>query len=339
MKKVFIGIDISKDTLDVCFIERSSELKLLERKVRNTELGIMGICEKLLKLGFSNSDAWFCFEHTGTYGYLLAYLLNREDICYSVVPGVEIKRSIGLTRGSNDKVDAYRIALYACRNNKKLQQMKFPSKTIMKIKSCLSCRNHFVKISTQLKNSLHSYKIADKIIDNQIVIKETEKQLESVKSSIKQLEKTLVELFKQDDDVYNNYKLISSVIGVGPIIAAHMIVYTANFQSFPDARKFNCYSGIAPFSKNSGTSIHTKPKVSNMANKRIKKLLSNGANSAAHNDPELKAYYIRKINEGKSHNSVINTICCKLVARMFAVVKRQTEFVSIYSNSFNKQLC
>ncbi len=339
MKKVFIGIDISKDTLDVCFIESLSENKLFEFRVQNKKSGIKSILEKVTKLGYSGSDAWFCFEHTGTYGYLLAYLLDQKDLCYSVVPGVEIKRSIGLARGSNDKVDACRIALYACRNHKKLVQTKFPSETILKIKSYLACRNHLVKISTQLKNSLHSYKLASEVINNQVVITEITRQLDSVKSSIRNLESELKKLFQMDVSVYKNYKLISSVIGVGPIIAAHMIVCTANFQSFPDARKFNCYAGIAPFSKNSGTSIHTKSKVNNMANKQIKKLLSNGANSAVQNDPELRTYYIRKLNQGKHHNSIMNAVCCKIVARMFAVVSRQTEFVRLYSHSCNTHAC
>ena len=339
MKKVFIGIDISKDTLDVCFIESLSESRLFEFRVQNNKSGIKSIQERVSKLGYSLSDAWFCFEHTGTYGYLLAYLLDQKDLCYSVVPGVEIKRSIGLARGSNDKIDARRIAMYACRNHRKLLPTKFPSETILKIKSCHACREHFVKISTQLKNSLHNYKLASEVINNQLIINETTRQLDSVKSSIQNIESELKQLLQMDVSVYKNYKLISSVIGVGPVIAAHMIVCTANFQSFPDARKFNCYAGIAPFSKNSGISIHTKSKVNNMANKQMKKLLNNGANSAVRNDPELRAYYIRKINEGKHHNSVMNAVCCKLVARMFAVVSRQTEFVSLYSHSLNKQAC
>ncbi|NLB48650.1 MAG: IS110 family transposase [Erysipelotrichia bacterium] len=335
MKKLFIGIDISKDNLDVCCIEASSEKKLLEFKVKNTESGIVSILKKVSRLKFSESNTWYCFEHTGTYGYLLAYLFNEKEVCYSCVPGLEIKRSIGITRGSNDKVDAQRIALYACRHRKKLEPSKFPSETILKIKNCLACRKQLMKISTQLKNSIHSHKLVNKIVDNQIVIDELTNQLKAVTASLRKIEKEIIKLVKQDESVYKNYKLINSVVGIGPIIGAHMIVYTANFQSFSEARKFNCYAGIAPFSNNSGTSIHTKPKVNNMANKQIKKLLSNGANSAVRHDPELRKYYLRKINEGKQHNSIINAVCCKLVARMFAVIARQTEFVHIYSYSLN----
>ncbi|NSW44629.1 MAG: IS110 family transposase, partial [Bacteroidales bacterium] len=99
-------------------------------------------------------------------------------------------------------------------------------------------------------------------------------------------------------------------------------------------RKFNCYVGIAPFEKKSGTSINGKSKVSNLANKKLKTLLYNGAYAAARYDTEIKTYYTIKISQGKEHNSVINAIACKLVARLFAVIKRQTPYVSIFLQNF-----
>ena len=114
------------------------------------------------------------------------------------------------------------------------------------------------------------------------------------------------------------------------VIGAFMLVSTNNFTGFENGRKYACYSGIAPFPNESGSSIKGKTKVSHLANKKIKTLLSNGANSAKSYDPEIKAYYQRKIKEGKDHKSVINAISCKLVNRVFAVVKRQTPYVSTY---------
>ena len=45
------------------------------------------------------------------------------------------------------------------------------------------------------------------------------------------------------------------------------------------------------------------------------------------NDTELKAYYSRKIAEGKNKMSVINAVRNKLVHRITAVVKRGTSFI------------
>jgi len=129
----------------------------------------------------------------------------------------------------------------------------------------------------------------------------------------------------------------TSVTGIGVIIAAFMIVSTNNFTSFENGRKYACYAGIAPFDYSSGTSIKGKTKVSQMGNKRVKSLLSNGANSALRHDPEIKAYYARKMAENKDHKLIVNSICCKLVNRVFAVIKRQTPYVRIYHHEFTKK--
>ena len=112
-----------------------------------------------------------------------------------------------------------------------------------------------------------------------------------------------------------------------------MLVTTNNFTSFENGRKYACYSGIAPFENASGK-YQGKTQISHLANKRVKALLSNGANSAYKWDPEIKAYSERKIKEGKHHNLVINSIRCKLVNRVFAVVNRQTPYVNIYQQKF-----
>jgi hypothetical protein len=79
----------------------------------------------------------------------------------------------------------------------------------------------------------------------------------------------------------------------------------------------------------SGTSFQGKTRVSQYANKRVKALLTNGANSAIQHDEEIGAYYERKINEGKPKMVVINAIRVKLINRAFATISRGTEFVKI----------
>ena len=106
-----------------------------------------------------------------------------------------------------------------------------------------------------------------------------------------------------------------------------MIMWTDNFNKFTDARKFACYSGIAPFEYSSGTSIKKRTKVRQLANKRAKALLDLGAKSAIIHDPEINQFYNRRIKEGKNTRSTRNIIRNKLVYRMFAVIKRQEPYV------------
>lgn len=337
MKKFFIGIDISKNNLDVCIYEKRKLRLVSEFVVKNSERGISLMLNKIVRQKIDLKDCWFCFEHTGVYGLLLAYYLDQKGICYTVVAALEIIRSLGITRGKNDTVDARRIAEYACMRTDKIKPSKFPSKTLLRLKQLLTYRNQLVKIGIQLKNSLASHQIIIEPLRNKWIIEDIESQISTNRKKIKAIEKELLNTIQSDQSVNKNYRLATSVKGIGPIIAFYALAYTSNFTAFDDARKFNCYVGIAPFGKKSGTSINVKPKVSHLANKKLKALLYNGANSAALYDSEIKAYYIRKINEGKDHQQIMNAIACKLIARLFAVIKRQSPYVSLFSHNFSQK--
>ncbi|WP_409021990.1 transposase [Dyadobacter sp. LHD-138] len=84
---------------------------------------------------------------------------------------------------------------------------------------------------------------------------------------------------------------MKSVVGIGMITAVAFLIFTQNFTAFNTGRQFACYAGVAPFEHSSGSSIRGKTKVSPLANRKMKALLSNCASAAIQNDPELKLYY------------------------------------------------
>ena len=100
-----------------------------------------------------------------------------------------------------------------------------------------------------------------------------------------------------------------------------MIVLTNEFKGFSSAKKFACYSGIAPFEHTSGKSIKGKSRVSHLANKNIKALFHLAAISSIRFTGELRTFYMRKVNQGKNKMLVLNAIRNKLIHRIFAVVR------------------
>jgi transposase len=143
---------------------------------------------------------------------------------------------------------------------------------------------------------------------------------------IKEAEKAIKELLRLDESLQTNYQLAYSVIGIGFATAVHLLIATENFTRFSDVRKLICYCGVAPFEHSSGTSIKGKVRVSHLANKKLKSLLTMAAISAIQHDPELKAKYEQKIEEGKAKMCVINIIRAKLIERVFAVIKKQKPY-------------
>lgn len=329
-KKCFVGIDISKKTIDAAFLLDQSAGKPPCHKFSNDIKGFEQMKEWLQNNTLKLSDCLFCMEHTGTYGLLLFAWLSHQGIDYCVVPGLEIKHSLGMTRGKNDLIDAIRIAQYAQLKKSKLLPFVLPSAQLLQIKQRLTYRDQLVRIRTSLKNSLNSHLEYQKLLSDDFVSTDIVRQIDNITNGISEIEAQIIQIIDNEVNLKENYQLATSVKGIGLVIAAFMLVTTNNFSSFENGRKFACYAGMAPFPHESGTSIKQKNKVSHLANKKLKTLFSNGANSAKSWDPEMKNYYIRKIEEGKAHKAVINAIGCKLVNRVFAVVKRQTPYVITY---------
>ena len=330
-KKHFIGVDISSATLDLAL---KKEDGFAEFKVDNSIEGFSLILEWIENQKLELDDCAFCMEHTGTYGLLFYAWLAKRDVLFCVESGLHIKRSLGMTRGKNDTVDAERIADYAFTHRAKLKPFKMPSPLLIKIKQLLTYREQIVRIRTSLKNSLKSHKKYLAISGLDSVIVQIEEQIAKQDEIIAGIKKQITDIIDGDRELSQNFKLISSVKGIGVVIGAFMLVSTNNFTSFDSGRKYACYAGIAPFEFTSGTSIRGKARTSKFGNKTIKTLLNNGANSAIRYDTQIKKYYERKREQGKDHKVVVNAVCCKLVNRMFAVVKRQSPYVEVYGQNF-----
>jgi transposase len=293
MKKTdFIGIDISKDTIDCALVNIDKPGSFKEKKFKNEIEGFEELEQWLLKHKVDLKNSLFCMEHTGTYGLLLFAWLSQKEVDYCVEPGLQIKRSLGMTRGKDDKIDARRIADYARTHNAKLKLFSFPSEQILQIKQLLTFREQMVRIRTSLKNSIKSHEKYERITRKHYVTNEIDTQIKYYDKIIKENEKEILDLIESDQELKKNFDLATSVKGIGVVIAAFMLVTTNNFSSFADGRKYACYAGVAPFENSSGSSIRGRTAVSHLANKNIKTMLSRGANSAAQWDPELRAYFI-----------------------------------------------
>lgn len=326
--KLFAGIDISKAKLDICLISDPNNRQHQHLTVANTYKGIASILKLIDNQGYEISDVLFCMEHTGVYGIPLCCYLQQQKACYWAIPAIEIKRSKGLKRGKTDKTDAKDIALYSITHTHKLQLSSLPETNLMKLRLLISEREKVVKAISMFENTGEASDFLPKTVLAD-VMKINRSTLALLQKKQKQLDKVIADVVKQDQLICKQFDLCRSIPGVGPQTAIHMVVYTRCFEALATWRKFACYAGIAPFEYHSGSSIRARTKVSHLANKKLKSLLNMAALTAKKYDPELRRYYERKTAEGKNPMLVMNAIRCKLVARIFATVKRDTPFVNI----------
>ncbi|KAA6343554.1 hypothetical protein EZS27_008767 [termite gut metagenome] len=148
------------------------------------------------------------------------------------------------------------------------------------------------------------------------------------------MEQEIRDLIESDPTLSAQLKLLCSIDGVGEHTAVKMIVVTNAFKNFQDPRKFCCHAGVAPFSYTSGSSIRSRNRVSQRADKSIKALLHMGALTAATcMKGELHEYYLKKVSQGKNKMLVLNALRAKPVHRMFAVIKNNKIYEKNYQNA------
>lgn len=326
-KKWFVGIDVSKKTLD-CAILRlgSKETEAICFQVQNDESGFQDLYSRIRRHKIMTNQLVIAMENTGMYCFEFCCSLEVASIDYCVFNALHVKLSLGLVRGKNDKVDAIRLAGYTRLHREELEFSHLASPTILHLKVLIAERKHYTRALADVKNFDQAPKTRDCTTTSERM-REAEKFW---KEKIQAVEQEMHELINQDVDFLKSYTLLVSIKGISLVNAVNTIVYTNNFTLFKNARKYACYIGIAPFEYTSGTSVRGKTRVSKAGAKNLKSDLSMAARCAIAYDNEIKGYYQRKRDEGKVFGVVLNAVKFKLVERMFAVVKRGTPFVDIY---------
>ncbi|MBQ4461226.1 MAG: transposase, partial [Bacteroidaceae bacterium] len=277
----------------------------------------------------------FCGENTGDYSKPLCNFLYGRGFDMWLENAKSIKDASGIRRLKSDRADANMIAEYAMRNYDKAIIYEPLSESLSQLRELFLYRQMVVRhrCSFQVRRGekrLNMEKSPVKTMISQSgrhIVTELNKEIEKI-------DKRIAELIDSDDELAQVFTIVTSIPGIGTQNAVCLMVYTDNFRRFNfDSRKIACYYGIAPFGRDSGTSVHTDPHVHYMANRQIKAMLSQAALSAARFNPVIASYYSRLIAKGKKRQIVLNNVKNKLVHIVTAMVRNKQLFDKNYKIS------
>jgi len=333
----FIGIDVSRNELD--FAVMKAKTILFHREIPNDIQSIKDfIAELKLQVGFTIGKTIFCMENTGFYSNHLLQVLHRLKANIVVENSMHIKSSLGNIRGKNDKIDAMRIAEYTYTHRENLRFWSPRRPVIDQLAELtalrLRLRGLYVGLTTPVKEQQTFVK--KKVFKENVQL--CTRSVEAVKLDLSDVEEAILKVINEDEELCRLRDIIVSVDYVGPVTATEMLICTNEFKDIKDPKKFACYAGVAPFPKESGKT-KVKSRVSHMANKKMKSLLHMCAVQAMRYSPELRPYYLRKVEqEGKAKMAVMNALRYKLILRIFACVNQNRKFEKTYVNSHIKML-
>lgn len=318
--KLFMGCDIAQDSFVFCL--RSAHEILLEGEVENNTKAIKQWLTGLKRTHqLDLASILFCMEHTGIYGMILMHTLHSRSMMVCVEGAANIKLSLGLQRGKNDRVDARRIAEYAMRYTDRLKQWVPKRDVLVKLQLLTGLRARMFKARNVLTS--HTAEVGKFLGQQayQVIKKANQKSLRAIQEDMKRIDTAIAELIHNDENLKRISDLVTSVDNVGMVTCAAILVKTNEFKDITEAKKFACTAGLAPFEHSSGSSIRGKTRVSHRAHKDLKTLLHMCSVGAISRKGELQDYYLRKVAQGKNKMVVLNAVRNKLVHRIFAVVR------------------
>jgi transposase len=326
--KNFVGIDVSKNYFDAAIVKNVGKQEFIHERFDCNASGfkLFGKWMKEQIIG-EESQTVICMEHTGIYNWPIVKFLEDKKYVLCIEMAMQIKLSLGIQRGKNDKLDAKRIAEYACVQQAKLKQWLPSGELIEKLQHLMAARDRMVRSIKIIEAPLNEFNaVGNKEMFN--LLNKTQKPvLLKMRKALGDLENEIKKTINEDEKIKIIFKQITSVKGIGDVIGAYLIIYTKGFTIMADKKKLGSYAGVVPFDHTSGKTVRKRSRTDKMTNAVLRRNLCMGAKSAMQWDAELKAYAQRKMSEGKTYAWCITAVSNKLLARVVSCVKNQKEYV------------
>lgn len=314
---VWIGLDVSKDTLDVCLLRSTG--KSSAKQFSNDASGHT----KLLRwAGHLDPDATahFCLEATGSYSQGVALFLAEAEQLVSVVNPARI-RFFGLCQrqgNKTDKADAALIALFCRQEKPEVWRAAAPQ---VRLLVALMRRLHAVQeLLVQEKNRFQAPGQPALVLDS------IESSLAFLDSEVKRLQKQIRDHINQNPTLKRDAKLLQSIPGVGELTAWDILAELPDVGQFDSAQCVAAYAGLAPREHRSGTSVRKQTRLSKQGNWRLRKALYFPAVTALTWNPLVKAHYERLREAGKPRMVALAACMRKMLMIVYGVLKHQKPF-------------
>ena len=325
--KQVVGIDVAQKELVVSFGRMYDDLTpqlYASKTFPNTQKGFIDLISWVKKLADTSCSARFVMEATGVYHEALAYFLHDKGHELTIVLPNKIRsffRTLEV-KSVTDKTCAEAIAMFGL--EKKLDDWKRPKKILRNLRQLARERDQIVQERTMVKNQLHAEQAeAD---PNASSLQRMKKRIQLLDKQEKEIKAEIAALAKTDEEVSRSIKITSSITGIGVLTAAIVLAETNGFDLIRNKRQLSSYAGYDVITKDSGTSVKGKPRISKRGNKYLRKAMHLPALTAIRHDERFKAIYARLVAKHGLKMKAAVAVQRKLLEMMYTVHKTNTAY-------------
>lgn len=342
MKKVIkqcVGIDCSKDTLDVSvsFLQEDFQFTVHATEIfDNNHKGFNRLMKWMKKLRLKELPCQVIMEATGVYHESLAYILVEKGFEIAIVLPNKIRNYCRSTdvRTVTDKISAKQIAEFGLVKN--LDNWEKPNEVFRIMKQLSRERLQLLKVKTMTLNQMHAHQYSA-LVGPRIKQRLTQR-IKFLEKQIKQIENDVEAIVNEYPWLREKIRKICTIKGVGLTTVATIVAETNGFNLIRNTSQLVCYAGYDIVVKQSGISVNSKPRISHKGNKYIRRALHFPALTAVKHDASFANFYNRLFEKQKIKMKGYVAVQRKLLILIYTLWKNNTEYDPAYQSFAHKCL-
>lgn len=317
---VYVGIDVSKHKVDVCWLRDPQTLKVKTRVFSNRQAGFSQLIQWLLQhTGAPAESIEVMMEATGVYYEALAYALYEAGLVVYVTNPYKVKEfgnSLG-RRSKTDKRDSIVLARFL--HSRSHQRWQPEPEEVRHLKALLS---RIRALDTDIQREHNRQEKAQIQKASAPVQQSLCTMIRALEHERKRLEQEVDEHFDNHPDLKRDRDLLRTIPGIGRVLSNHLTAVLRS-REFRNAGQAAAFIGLIPIMHESGCSVRARPKLSKAGAGYLRAKLYMAAIVAIQHNRAIKAHYQRLIARGKVKMSAVGAAMRKLVQMAYGVLKHQ----------------
>lgn len=318
------GIDLAKATFAAALWGHDDLRSMRVRTFPRSKEGARALLAWLRDNAAPDSLIGLVMEATATFAEELAtWLLDLDPgLHIAIVNPLQTSaflRSLGL-RNKTDDLDAKALAQYGA--ERRPIPWEKPKPELAVLKDLSRVRMDLVHARTAMALRLKDHARASKS-----AAKAMTKVVQTLDAQIKSLEAEIRKHLRAHEVLAKQVNHMDSVVGIGLLTAVTVMTELGDLRRFDRSRQLTAFAGMSPRRRESGTSVHGKPRLCKQGSTRVRAALYLAASAAVRFNPDMKAFYERLLAQGKVRRLALGAVMRKLLVLMRAVVKADHDWV------------
>ncbi|NBB23493.1 IS110 family transposase [Runella sp. CRIBMP] len=335
-----VGIDVSKDTLQIC-------LSVIDTHGKVTIKGSSKVNNKVT--AFESLLTWvekhckeqripirYVMESTGVYHEQIAWYLFQKDLSVSVILPNKAKhylKSLG-HKSKNDKIDARGLAQMGAEQSLGLWQPL--SKNIYDLRMLTRQHQRLQELKNQSDNQKHA--LLNSRISDEFIIQQLDKLIKLYDRQIDQIKKEIDKLLDKDPVLKTKIEQLCEIKGLATLSIATLVAETNGFTGFENVRQLISFAGYDVVENQSGQRAG-KTKISKKGNSKIRRILFLPAfNAVRFGEPACQALFERVFEKTQIKMKAYVAVQKKLLTLCYAIWKNGVKYDPLYYANNVKEL-